>query len=52
MKGVQQGSVLGPVLFAIGITNTGLSVKMCNIHVYADDTIVPTVDQVLLRVAI
>ena len=50
-KGVPQGSILGPVLFAVYLNNIDLSVNNYNLHLYADDTVVyaiyPTVDQVL-----
>jgi hypothetical protein len=48
-KGVLQGLVLCPVLLTVYINNIDWSVKNCNLHFYADDTVVyaiaPTVDQ-------
>lgn len=48
---VLQGSILGPVLLTVYINIIDLSVKQCNLHLYAEDTIVysivPTVDQAL-----
>ena len=38
-KGVQQGSVLGPVQFTLYINDIVSAVTECNIHLYADDTI-------------
>lgn len=50
-KGVPQGSILGPVLFTVYVNNSGLSVGNCNLHLYADDTVVysvaPSVDKAL-----
>ena len=42
-KGVPQGSLLGPVLFTSYINNIGLSVETCNIHLYADDTVMSAI---------
>ncbi len=38
-KGVPQESALGPVLFTIYINNIVSSLTDCNVHLYADDTI-------------
>lgn len=38
VKGVPQGSVLGPFFISIVINNLGQDVKVAYINLYADDT--------------
>ena len=40
LKGVPQGSILGPVLFTLYINQMALSLEGCHAHFYADDTII------------
>lgn len=38
-KAVPQGSIIGPTLFTLYVDDIISTVTVCNIHLYADDTI-------------
>lgn len=38
-KGVPPGSILGPILFTIYISNIATKIENCSVHFYADDTV-------------